>query len=838
MILRLKQGASQLDLTAYPYGYGTDFVPLSPALEPDISQGTSSNRYGGGRLVGETAQNRKWAFTVIVSGPGVDAVSNATRRLTNFLNRYGGMEPLYLDVSFSSLPEPMWGQMGAPLRYEIISATYAIDNEWGSVTARNQIAKVRLELTVAPFASGKKQRLAQAKGSVIQDSLGSVDGAPLGVRINEAGTTLYTNPVFGSTGLDGWNDGWTAGASLVETRNTDEYYVFPGEMVSPLLTARAATNNTYTQSLSLGAGTVHTLSAIVAMRDGSAPTSNDLQICAGGTALSTTFTRIENSPFYYAQASVTGIASALACGLVVKSGHSVFAPYFQAEAKGYRTYPYYGDMLGAAWSGTAHASTSTREAGRFRIPVDADTFAIDQGGLAVTWQPDYASTATGNRYIWSAGSASLRAYFNATDDKFYFTDNSSTVSTSAMTFAAGGTVNLLYAWGTAGMAIYHNGTVAASGASYTPPVTPSYVYIGTDDSAANHAGGLFRGITIYSETPTAAEAGTINAYANGRTGSVDLAPFFWTMNGDDKMFNCDDVGRDNWGVAAGIPGNYPAVTQFAGTVSYAHVSLFQDNSEYISITPSPYFYSPSTLYNDIGGSVDATCSGSAFGWGTVATSGYAPMGSPLIISDFPFVRDMVLGHDYYAFCRVSNNASIGTASAYFNIRIGETDYTSGTVTLDFRGAGLVKVGPLSLPEAQPGYIQYAREKAGIPNYSSGYALMTFNLGNASSAGTVGVDYVRYVPNNIKSIGVLNCSYDEGFITYENENYSVVMTSKQLEYLKKTVGAPLRLSPGQYNILTRHDVRNESTYYASYYLDAPVDHFIILTTHIIPQWGLL
>ncbi len=131
------------------------------------------------------------------------------------------------------------------------------------------------------------------------------------------------------------------------------------------------------------------------------------------------------------------------------------------------------------------------------------------GTLALQWSPLFASTmSTGAAYyLFDAGG--LEAYYNATDRKIYFTDGTNTISTAALTFTAAARIQLAFSWGAAGLAVYKDGTTAASGATYTAPALNANLYIGTDTSSANSAYSNIKSLRIWNYEMPAANMGVI-----------------------------------------------------------------------------------------------------------------------------------------------------------------------------------------------------------------------------------------------------------------------------------------------------------------------------------------
>ena len=605
---KFTKGTRTLDLMSGRYVLAPDFVPPPVNLQYQLAEGTSANRLGGAQLVGTRAQNRQWSFGVQIRGLSSDADgSQALRALQAFLDFAGDeSEPLYFEFRPNSdTPEPLWGNYGTNLKHEVVTGVARVSEQYSRASLRAQgLPNCQVSLQVKPYATGRPQRLASALGGILEDTLGAADGISRGLIVPEATTNKATNPVFGHAT---WDNGWVTGPQLISEKNTDPRYILFG-VASARLTCITSGTRTFCQSINVGNTNTHTLSMYAKRQDGSAVTAADCQLVYN-VLLTTTYTAVGDG-WYRLTASAAGINAATASGIAVAPAASIYADGFQIEELSYATPLAYGDLLGCAWTGTVHASTSTRAAGRARLAIAADTFSIGAGAVRVVWRAPYANTHGGsNLFLWSCGAATLRAYYQLSDDKFYFTDGTTSISTSAQTFAAGDVLVLHFVWGLAGLVIYKNGASAASSGTYTPPTVPTYMYIGSSDTPNAQGYGPFLDFAIFNQAPSAAQvlADYTNLTPLTTAGSrVGAIPWLWTKDGDDIIDNCDDSTRDNWAVAAGMPGGIDCRTEFfltksAGSVLYLGQTIL-DYSDWLS---------PLTrgTYVDFSGTADANSSG-------------------------------------------------------------------------------------------------------------------------------------------------------------------------------------------------------------------------------------
>jgi hypothetical protein len=604
MIARFINGTATLDLTTGPYSLGKDFQPPPLAMSYNIPTGSSANRYGGGELVGAKAENRDWSFEVRILGSTRSDVETSARRLAGFVRT-----AQYFEYQGADLPEPLWGQLGAPLRYEIVTGDVSLGDSYSLGRATEGGNLCRVFLTVRPYATGKKQRLASAKGGVYEDALGSPDGVPWGLRVLPAATNKMLNPVFGHATYD---TGWSlSAATAVVSQVTDPAWVFPGSTSAVRIDAN--TNVHYRQVINAGSTATHQFTVIVARPDRKPVSSSDCLIYYNLGVLTTTWTALGNG-WYRGTASAAGTNTNVSAGLTVQTGRAVILIAMQMEEGPYPTAVFCGDMIGCAWTGTAHESTSTRAVGRLRLGYGADTFNLGQWGVHVVWKTPAANTAlTANAVLFSvAGAPSITGYFNPTTNVFTLGDATNTISSAAQTFTAGEVIDLIFTGGPGGLNIYKNGVNIATGATYTlPNVSMSYVYIGSDAIAAQQCDGLLQGFATYAQETSAAEALAIYtacAAPIGRGQRVGTLPYFWTVSGTGLIQQCDDSTHSNYVVCAGIPGDGEARTRW----EIAPSAIDKDGYWLFSSLSENYVKPTAQWYGEASGTVDATASGGQY----------------------------------------------------------------------------------------------------------------------------------------------------------------------------------------------------------------------------------
>lgn len=663
-IVRLKQGLVSYELNNHVrFFLWPDFIPPAVSVTPLFASGTSANR-SGAELVDRRPNNRAFTFRVRMVGGSTAEIRQWTSKLQTFLNGAGNAQlPLYLEYKpDSDTPEPLWGQYGATLRYEVVHGT--VSNMADYMKGNRLASDVDLEfsLVLKPFALGKQQRVASATGRIHEDLLGVTDGVSRGLVLGRNHTNKCTNPVFGHST---WNTGWTADASLTATKNVFREYLAPGATASALLISRS-TNQEFYQSINVGNTQTHTFLALVMRPDFGTITSDDA-VLFYSSALTTTFTDLGGG-LYAMTATATGINASTNTGIQVKNGRSIYLLYYGAvDTDDTWFYPFWGDNLGCAWSGTAHNSTSTSTAGRVRLPVAADTAMIEQGTIRVVCRIP-ASTAFVNPVFFSFGATSLRASLTLSTMTLTLTDNTSTASSSASAVTVGQTVILHYVWSASGgLSIYLNGTLVANNSGFTLPAAPTYLYIGTGDGATEQTEYPIHDFSVWAEALTAAQisadADALNDLTDDRL-RIAPYPWLWTKDGDDVVDNCDDSSRDNWCVVGGVPGSEAAdvkasLAPSTGTTDIYFVRHSRNLHDFRLPTLSGYYY-------DASGTVDANSSGGQY-WNMAAID----ESLPVVSND---VRNSWGKLSVFARCRAVSN-TVTTNKLYagiLNEKIGES----------------------------------------------------------------------------------------------------------------------------------------------------------------------
>jgi hypothetical protein len=777
--VKLVRGNASRELNSAPYSVGLDFAPPAINRENNITSGTSANVSGGGTLVSYVDHDRDFSFTVRILSTTINAAHANARLLASFIETKS-IDPLYLEYRHNtSIPVPSWGQLGAPLRYEIVTAHMGgVSSEYTTTGGLGFWVTITLE--IKPLAVGLKQRLINASGAIIEDNYGTVDGTSRGLGMFEGTYNKMTNPAFGNAT---YNNNWTAGgADLIVSKNTDPAFILPGLSCSVKLTA-TTTDRTFYQSIAAGNTNKHSLSAYIYLPDGGTPSNLDMSFYYDAVK-APTFVSLGNGLWLAYSDNITGISAAKATGVYIVARRTIYLCGFQFEENTHHTPLCYGDQLGCVWATTAHASTTQRV--EPALPLQAqDIVSMAAGGVSIVYQPWYANNILASEYFFSLWKPDYSAnghqlYFQTADNKWYLTDGTNTISSGATTWAAYDNIYITATWGPTGLNIYRNGVNIATGATYTPPtpVNSSLLLIGSANPANGLMGGILKGFDVYATELTAAQALAIyNAQysiinAGGRVSSI---PWLWTKDGDGVVDNCDDATRDNWCVAGGIPGSAEANTEWRVTVTAAA----NYKSMWVMLSPKDSFTLPSTQnYNDLSGTADV---------GNASGDAYAGDSSHTITSySLSVFKSYQMTGKLYCFARIGHSTGAGTLSLYC-----ELDATVGV---------LARTATKVITTIPTAYTWYYLGDMTVDNYSN--LLLQSEYGNlaqyieTATSGEIKTDFVMFIPGKVIRIDQVGAVQ---FRLLGSQAVSIV--SGAFSAVNSTYGNDaIDVSPNKYNVV--------------------------------------
>jgi hypothetical protein len=352
------------------------------------------------------------------------------------------------------------------------------------------------------------------------------------LMVEGATTNLITNPSFETD-----ETGWTltdADASVTKTRTTDRAY--SGQYSIKLINTDAGDDDRIAAAISgLDASTAYTVSAWLFIESLTAGAVSDRGIYAydandvGGTAKTATITSV--TPLgSWVRLSVTVTMSASPGNLVVRlysPQGTIYWDSVQVEKKICTTSYCDGSLgTGYAWSGTAHASTSTRAA--TEVNLDAQVGLLSENDtlsfslwVQAPYDADGAwSQTAGNNYVLDAYGGSGRRIvvrYNDVSDRFegYIYDAWYLTGTT-QTFSAGDWIHVAFSLDFTNdvYRLYVNGVLDDTDTTAQASAALSEWNIGSRYTNIYHGGFAFGEFAIFDRVLTAEEIAAIYASGN------------------------------------------------------------------------------------------------------------------------------------------------------------------------------------------------------------------------------------------------------------------------------------------------------------------------------------
>lgn len=549
-----------------PFTVGADFVPPNAAEIPQIAEGSGKARRTGVQYVAQPL-----SIPVHVEGSTVGHIRANVDRVNSFLRLAGKIDdPTYFDWRPDNLVpyETTLGQSGAYRSVEITQGTMSYGLEYGWWDHSKLIPNCSLNIIAGPMLDGERQLLAAATGGISEDVVGVLDGMSRGVRIpvgDESEGNWFTNPIFSNST---WNTGWTDGAGMDSSKNIDPEFVIFGT-VSARLASTSDTTGTFTSSINVGDTDAYMLSAYVLLKTRGVVNSAVAQLHWNGSALTTTFTLIENG-IYRLSAPVTGVNGAAAGGILVKSSIVLYSDGFQLEKRDFVTPLMCGDFLGHAWTSAGHGSRSIRKASFIRYPAAnlTDSYICT---IRVGWVPDRSTAAFTSGYVTILQSSAVAGFHLKYDaGAGYWVFMNTVIGGYSWTAGTPYVFHIVINSGT--YSLYVNGALFATvDTNYLDPVS-GFVYVGSDATPDNYSGGTYNDYHIFNGALAAADVlANYNdlspTLTDKRTGSSLI--YLWTKDGDNVVDYIDsgDGTYENIAVIGGVPGSVPAKIEAKMTVA-------------------------------------------------------------------------------------------------------------------------------------------------------------------------------------------------------------------------------------------------------------------------------
>lgn len=222
------------------------------------------------------------------------------------------------------------------------------------------------------------------------------------VQLAGATTNLITNPIMQTGTLGSVPTGYNGGGSGNLTQ-LSEAFSYVG--TRSVYIERVGSVVALVTSINYVAGVSYRLSFYVRRPDGAAVTTSDVTNAFIENTLVgiASITPAENS--WYRVVSNTRVAAATItsnAGMYIGVGRAFYVDGMQVEASSYATPLAYGDMPGHAWTGTPHASTSTRAGNALAYPQQP----LGQSGTVMFWWKPSGNTGA-YQQLWGQGGLAL-----------------------------------------------------------------------------------------------------------------------------------------------------------------------------------------------------------------------------------------------------------------------------------------------------------------------------------------------------------------------------------------------------------------------------------------------
>lgn len=272
----------------------------------------------------------------------------------------------------------------------------------------------------------------------------------------------------------------------------------------------------------------------------------------GGGAVSTSYENVGSGWYRLTGTFTPGSTGSHNVGVTVAGNKTIFLDAVQAEEAGAAS-PYVdGDQgSGYSWSGTAHDSTSSLS-GSTLTYANTGNLSASAGTISFWVSPNWDGDVTTERNFFDAQTSAgrLRIYKN-TSNNLVFTDGTNSSSTSISGWTSGSWYHVAATWGNGNIELFVNGTSATAAGAFVTPTLGSNFYLGANNSGSNQAAAVITDMRIYSsalsagliadiynspgvshssgsETPRAAESGTITNLKVDALGDASWTNIVWT----------------------------------------------------------------------------------------------------------------------------------------------------------------------------------------------------------------------------------------------------------------------------------------------------------------------
>lgn len=822
-------GGSSIDISTGRY-YLKEFSPPVSNVYPITTEGLLGNRYGGEAVVDYKGENFEFTFAFVCLGVTEKEVAAGIDAVDNMVAMAGDeMIPLYLQFAPSNYVPypPTWGQRGWK-QLEIVYGQVMRTEHYGIANLREKEQTAYIKVFCKPVVLGLPQSILFAyNGPVVMNSIGNSSKQVYSITIGQANTAnQLKNTSFDRTG--DFDNQWTTEASLIAAANTlPEYIAFGSNSLK--IANTTTTEKDFYQTLTLTASTDYCVSWYVKKLDKSAVTASDVKVCWNGTGQTSTYDSLGDGWYRVWYTANTGGSTSFAVGLSVQPGATVFADgALCVSGVTFPTMYFNGDWVGCDFSGTRQETTSTRN-----VPVVFSYGGVDgsSGTICIAYKTLTSNTWATNQQLFFIGQASgtdVRAYFNATDDKFYFhrTDGAWSISSAAQTFARGDLIILHFVWSRGSVAIYKNGVSIASGSTYYPPDTATPPLLISDSTEPLMAD--IYDFTVWMQPFSAQE--TLDDYTNIYQALIDgipiqSIPVVYTKSVR-LLKGYDNSLLEDMMVAYNIPGNLPANTYLsiycANVITSIVIGQLRSRL-YVGYNG----HKDTVLYEDLGGTVDTSAIGNAKKLVTVGTTQVA-ITTAMQIVDMP---EQLFGNNAWILFRAIEVSGSGTglqAAAQIAAGGAGTIGAYSTIQANTTNTLWFIVGPIFIPEWNKAMynMKNVAYSGAVPNVD----ITLFLKRLSGSSYDVYVDYARVV---LQNLSLLETGVENQYIVFNGSSIIGLDSSASPQSWSQLRGAPLEFHPGVYN----HTLMTIIGGYGGV-KNAIVQDIELKNSFIVPRWSLL
>jgi len=535
------------------------FIPPTISLVPSFATGTSASRYSAEQKIDERLISQNISIEFKVNADSEAQINGIISSINLFLRDAGDENnPTYFSWKNSDTPEPIWGQGTRKLL--ITHGAAFSGSRYGNNTVMNNC---RLELVVSAI-DGQSQTLPKAKGAII-NMRNATSGLLDGVVARSNDTNLLSNPSV-ETNTTSWTAfqcslaqsqdvAYSGVYSLKATATDTSYYAAQSYTIAGATTGRIFTGSGYVYASPELVGT--TLRFVMAETGGAAATAAEnynFTLAKGWNYVRGTYTIVENDR--------TGVQIRFFRPATVMVGEIFYVDAAMLTETDYTTEYIDGDSLGCAWSGTAHASTSTAGAGA----IDLTTPYNPNGGtveIICTASVDFdESIATALHILGGA----IVLYYDKGNNRFTLTDGTNSANSSTPSFTRGTRLIFHLVYGYDGLAMYIDGAEDGTNATYTYRSAVPNAYFGSNNSAGTQSGFILHHACIYDEAFTAAQVlSRYNDLVQNTSLYQSPIPWLWTIDGDGVLDDSVDSTHAAYGVIGGISGDVPTNLDLTAT---------------------------------------------------------------------------------------------------------------------------------------------------------------------------------------------------------------------------------------------------------------------------------